>query len=1233
MKKMLLYSNSGKNIRQRFSIRSCIGKAMIVVIVYFSGFQMVQAQQCMKDVTDGLAKSYFFASGDNTGEEYDRAFNNDNNAGNKWYRGSFNTSPATPNWIGVNFGALSPKTLTGYLISSANDFPGRNPRDWYFQASNDGSTWTTLDTRSNETFSYTGHSRLFTFSNNIQYSQYRLLITETAVTNESSIHIGEIEMYEKVCLEGTVTDQGTPLTGVLVAMMGETYSVAAGGGTILRTASTDANGRYEFAANEIPDGQFSLIVQPPSGYQVLSNTKPFFRDLNWGGSVQDFRIPEHYVTYDGSITFQNHQQLAQGPGETGSVNWDGEQSSTYLNRFIATSNKSQLNFDLKKAVVSQACVTLNGTPPYTNNLITVAQNGTFGSFSTGIAAGSYVRSHPGQPGFSKDYSNSLLYNNEDFVNPTSTAYTNSTKANQQNNSSWGSGVLIGESRYTVTSYIGTLADLIDGNNGLANYHSLLNAFNSGWRKTYGATTGDVYDKFLAINGAGNNLPLFIQSNLTLKGGQAYLFSFDGKHANGSSQGVTNNVEIPYILRNSSGSVVSTAGATLVLPRSTHFTEDAPDYPWEKVFTTLTPPSDGVYSLEIRYPGSGAYGNDYYIDNISLRELTDYGDNPISYGEAAHGISASGISSVCNPILFLGDRLDVENAYAPSELADTDNLDNLDDEDGVTFPILHTGMTSYTVSAKVTNTTAAGAILYGWIDWNHNGTFEASELVSAPVGAGNVGVTVTLSWNSITTTGPVYARFRLSPNDVTTGPTGFVTGGEVEDYRLGLEVRLSGAVLNDGNGNTDNTVSTNGLGALAPVNGTNLEGTQLYVTLVNSSNVPVATASVGPDGTYSFLSVAPGTYSVVLSTYPTGTISPDSPLPTGWDNTGEQLGTTSGGADNLSNGILSEIVVATTDVTDANFGINKKPVVLPGIDTPRANPGETTLSPVTSTLFQGSDQEDGTYTSPANPANNNLYGRTVNLEPGTGGDVYYNGVLVTVGDPPIPNFNPSLVTVDPAGTDTQDVLTVTFSYTVTDNAGVVSDPKIIQVPFVANPLPVKLTSFSAVKLEGFTLLNWVTTEESNSDKFEIERSADAKIWETIGSKSSSGESISLRKYDFVDQIPQVGTNYYRLKIIDKDASFAYSRIISVEFSSGQSGISIYPNPATDFVLVGDASDKSFSIEKIKSVSVINSQGIELFQSVSISSQGINLRSLPRGIYFLKIELKDGMNTTHKILVTK
>ncbi len=256
---------------------------------------------------------------------------------------------------------------------------------------------------------------------------------------------------------------------------------------------------------------------------------------------------------------------------------------------------------------------------------------------------------------------------------------------------------------------------------------------------------------------------------------------------------------------------------------------------------------------------------------------------------------------------------------------------------------------------------------------------------------------------------------------------------------GAQVSVSGQVFDDGNGLTDGLVNPVGT-STNPLNGTDIDpvtaGNQaLYATLVSNSSTAVATVPITNMGTYSFTDVAAGTYSVVLSTNASG--STTASLPANWVNTGEQLGTTPG-SDGTPNGILTGVVVGTTAVGQANFGINKKPEAANGAVAVQANPGGTNQATVFATAFTGSDLEDGPYA-------NNLTGRPVSLSAATGGTLYYQGSAVATATD-IASFDPTKVTVDPTATNET---VVSFAFTVKDNAGVASTPKAIAVPFYDN----------------------------------------------------------------------------------------------------------------------------------------------------------------------------------------
>ena len=67
-----------------------------------------------------------------------------------------------------------------YSLTSANDFAGRDPKNWTLQGSNDGTTWTDLDSRTDEDFPDRFQTREFEFANTTVYAHYRLNITANA---------------------------------------------------------------------------------------------------------------------------------------------------------------------------------------------------------------------------------------------------------------------------------------------------------------------------------------------------------------------------------------------------------------------------------------------------------------------------------------------------------------------------------------------------------------------------------------------------------------------------------------------------------------------------------------------------------------------------------------------------------------------------------------------------------------------------------------------------------------------------------------------------------------------------------------------------------------------------------------------------------------------------------------------------------------------------------------------
>ncbi|WP_442795765.1 pectinesterase family protein [Pelobium manganitolerans] len=123
------------------------------------------------------------------------------------------------------------------------------------------------------------------------------------------------------------------------------------------------------------------------------------------------------------------------------------------------------------------------------------------------------------------------------------------------------------------------------------------------------------------------------------------------------------------------------------------------------------------------------------------------------------------------------------------------------------------------------------------------------------------------------------------------------------------------------------------------------------------------------------------------------------------------------------------------------------------------------------------------------------------------------------------------------------------------------------------LPLKFLTFKATvakELAPKVNLTWSTTNEVNTSKFEVERSADGKVFTKIGTVNALN-TAGIHNYSFTDQSPLDGDAYYRLNQIDLDGKNAYSDLKAVNISSGISLV-LYPNPVSDELNISHAKAK-------------------------------------------------------------
>ncbi|WP_291726953.1 T9SS type A sorting domain-containing protein, partial [Bernardetia sp.] len=257
-------------------------------------------------------------------------------------------------------------------------------------------------------------------------------------------------------------------------------------------------------------------------------------------------------------------------------------------------------------------------------------------------------------------------------------------------------------------------------------------------------------------------------------------------------------------------------------------------------------------------------------------------------------------------------------------------------------------------------------------------------------------------------------------------------------------------------------------------------------------------------------------------------------------------------------------------------------------------GSTGINTLISTGFTDNDPNPNS----ENPGAGNPYNHFV---PTTAGDKYY---LI------IDNFNTSNIGFD-----------ISFSGTADLDCTI---------------LPLELTEFGGEKVKEQNLLHWATAREYNTSHFEIERSQDAMDFIKIGELKSGNKKLETQIYQYWDNEPQVGINYYRLKQVDLDGTFTYTKTIAIDNQGIITTFEIqkmYPNPAQNvinFVFTVPTSNSEIQVE------IFDSNGKSVSKNTNTYQKGVqnfnqNVSSFSKGLYILRISnLKTGETLTEKFI---
>jgi hypothetical protein len=160
------------------------------------------------------------------------------------------------------------------------------------------------------------------------------------------------------------------------------------------------------------------------------------------------------------------------------------------------------------------------------------------------------------------------------------------------------------------------------------------------------------------------------------------------------------------------------------------------------------------------------------------------------------------------------------------------------------------------------------------------------------------------------------------------------------------------------------------------------------------------------------------------------------------------------------------------------------------------------------------------------------------------------------------------------------------------------------------LSVDLLDFQGKNHENGVLLEWTTANEKNHAYFDVQRADEGQRFQHLADVEARGKKTGRQQYTFFDAQPN-DINYYRLRQVDKNGAFTFSKILT--FEAKQTRVDIFPNPVQAFLSITNSRMTGAPY------TIYNALGVAI-QTGVLDKNGIDVQPLPSGIYFLSIKQK-------------
>ena len=185
--------------------------------------------------------------------------------------------------------------------------------------------------------------------------------------------------------------------------------------------------------------------------------------------------------------------------------------------------------------------------------------------------------------------------------------------------------------------------------------------------------------------------------------------------------------------------------------------------------------------------------------------------------------------------------------------------------------------------------------------------------------------------------------------------------------------------------------------------------------------------------------------------------------------------------------------------------------------------------------------------------------------------------------------------------------------------------VFYIPYANEILPVHLVTFTGNYNNTQIVLKWQTANEVNTGSFVVQHLVNGS-YEDAGSLLAKGGASN--SYSFTPGSINSGANIYRLKIIDKDGTFTYSSSISVSVPSLALTFKVYPNPATQYIII------SHSKAEVSSQLQLTDMSGKIIKTLVVAKDDVQNRmatnGLAKGLYQV-IWRNGSVSQTSKILI--